>query len=468
MLFRDAASKAVVALGLAAGMTYAQQPTPTPVQQEIDQLRQRLDQLEQQQKAQAAADAAAKAAAVAAAAAAPKAVASTDPSAASVTADTGGFVIKSNDGNFSLKIGADLQVDNRSFFGTGSSSLSDTILLRRVRPTFSGTIYHNIDYFFRPDFGQGNTVIYDAYVQLNYFSRAKLRVGKFKPPVGLERLQSDDDTTFVERGLPTLLVPSRDIGFQLSGDIISKRVNYSVGVFNGVADNGLSDAAVSSHRDYAARLFFTPWAPETKSPLSGLGFGIGATSGNVDGEALPAYKTFGQNTFVSFASGVTEAGHRTRLAPGAYYYVGPFGLYAEYGLTEEGLQMGIVRTDVGFRAYQVAASYILTGEKKGFTNLTPRKSFDPAHNGWGAWELAVRTGEFEAEKGLYNYGFATSTASARESREWVGGVNWYLNRLFRISADYGRTSFEGGAAASAGGNRPDEKLIIFRFQINFI
>ena len=53
-------------------------------------------------------------------------------------------------------------------------------------------------------------MLYEAYMQLNYFSRANLRVGKFKPPVGLERLQSDDDTSFIERGLPTLLVPSRD------------------------------------------------------------------------------------------------------------------------------------------------------------------------------------------------------------------------------------------------------------------
>ena len=43
-------------------------------------------------------------------------------------------------------------------------------------------------------------ILYEAYMQLNYFSRANLRVGKFKPPVGLERLQSDDDTSFIERG----------------------------------------------------------------------------------------------------------------------------------------------------------------------------------------------------------------------------------------------------------------------------
>jgi phosphate-selective porin OprO/OprP len=385
-----------------------------------------------------------------------------------VTADTTGFTILSPDRNYTLKIGADLQVDNRSFVSTGSSPTADTILLRRVRPTFSGTVYKYVDYYFRPDFGQGTTVIYDAYVQLNYFQRMNLRAGKFKPPVGLERLQSDDDTNFIERGLPTLLVPSRDIGFQLSGDIVKRKLNYAVGVFNGVPDNGLSDAAASSHRDIAARVFATPFYTGGESPLSGLGFGIGASGGNVDNITLPSYKTFGQTSFFTFNTGVASAGHRTRLAPQAYYYLGPFGLLAEYGLTEEGFQKGAVRRDIAFRAWQAEATYILTGEKKGFTGIKPIRPFDPLNHGWGAYELAVRVGDFRVENAISNLGFIDPTKTPQRLHEWVGGVNWYLNRLVRISVNYGNTNFGGGALASAGGNRPSERVILLRFQINFI
>ncbi|MGA3098797.1 MAG: porin [Bryobacteraceae bacterium] len=385
--------------------------------------------------------------------------------AASVTADTSGFTIKSNDGDFLLKIGADLQVDNRAYVGDGAAAGADTILLRRVRPTFSGTVYKFVDFFFRPDFGQGTTVIYDAYLELKYFSKAKVRVGKFKPPVGLERLQSDDDTSFVERGLPTLLVPSRDIGYQISGDVVPKLVNYAVGVFNGVPDNGLGDVAVSSHRDYAARLFLTPFSGAAKNPLRGLGFGSGISGGGVDGIALPSYKTFGQTTFFTFASGVTSAGHRTRLTPQGYYYLGPFGLLSEYTLTEEGFKKGLVQKDIAFRAWQVEATWILTGENKSFTSPTPKRSFDPRNHGWGAVELAARVGDFSAEKGIYNYGFASSNTTPRHAHEVVGGVNWYLNRLFRISVDYGNTNFGGGAVLS---NRLSERVLIGRFQVNFI
>jgi len=339
-----------------------------------------------------------------------------DKSGAFVSADISGFTIKSNDGNFLLKIGADLQVDNRSFQGQGSGSLPDSILLRRVRPTFSGTIYKYVDFFFRPDFGLGQTVIYDAYLELKYFPEANLRVGKFKPPVGLERLQSDDDTNFVERGLPTLLVPSRDIGYQVSASLFQNRVYYAAGVFNGVPDNGLSDAAATDSRDVAGRLFLTPFQGAAKNPLSGLGFGAGALGGSVDKVALPSYKTFGQNAFVTFASGVASAGHRTSLAPQGYYYLGPFGALAEYTVTEEGFQKAALRRDIAFRAWEVQATYILTGERKGFTSPTPKRAFDPKNGGWGAWELAARAGDFSAEPGLYNYGFVDPTKSPRRAR----------------------------------------------------
>jgi phosphate-selective porin OprO/OprP len=388
-------------------------------------------------------------------------------SGATVGAEPTGITIRSNDQNFLLKIGLDIQIDNRTLPGDSTVPLTDQMLIRRARPALSGTVYKYIDFYLRPDFGLGTTVLYEAYFELKYFPRANLRVGKFKPPVGLERLQSDDDTSFVERGFPTLLAPSRDIGYQISGDLVRRRVSYTMGVFNGVPDNGLSDASVSDHRDYAARIFLTPFLPNTNHPLSGLGFGVGASSGSDDGIPLPSYKTFGQNTFFSFASGVTAAGHRTRLAPQGYYYNGPFGLFAEYTFAEEGLQKGTLRRSIAFRAWQVQASYLLTGDKKGFTTLTPRKNFDPKNHGWGAVELAVRTGEFSVERGFFDDGFGNVASTPRHAKEWVGGVNWYLNRAVRISLDYGNTNFDGGASAAAGGNRPTERALLQRFQINF-
>ncbi len=381
-----------------------------------------------------------------------------------MTVGPSGFGIQSEDGDFSLKIGADLQTDIRTFAGAGSGTDLDQILLRRVRPTISGTVYKYIDFFIRPDFGQGTVVIYDAYAQINYIPRMAIRAGKFKPGVGLERLQSDDDTTFIERGLPTLLVPSRAIGFQLSGDLIDHRVGYQLGVFNPVPDNSLSDMSPSNSRDYTARLFTTPFQPE-QNFLSGLGFGFATQGGSVDGVTLPAYKTVGQNTFFNFSSGVTSAGHRFTVAPQAFYYVGPFGLLAEDTVTEEGFQKSGVRHDFALRSWQVQASYILTGEKKSYGSPNPRRPFSHADHTWGAWEIAARTGDFRADNALFHDSFASLATSPRFAREWVAGFNWYLNRILRFSMDYGHTNFLNGAVI---GDRPAERVILTRFQINFI
>jgi phosphate-selective porin len=75
--------------------------------------------------------------------------------------------------------------------------------------------------------------------------------------------------------------------------------------------------------------------------------------------------------------------------------------------------------------------------------------------------------DFAAEQGLYNYGFAVATVTPRRAHEWVGGVNWYLNRMLRVSFDYGNTNYGGGATAALGGNRPSERTILQRFQISF-
>jgi phosphate-selective porin OprO/OprP len=440
-----------VGLAISSTLAWAQDQVPQTTDQKIQQLQKEIDDLQKEVKGDESTD--------------------TGQTPGSTTADfPNGFTVRSKDGNFVLHIGADLQIDNRTYYGAGSTGDIDTIVIRRARPTLFGTVYKYVDFFIRPDFGQGATALYDAYIQLNYIPWFQIRAGKFKPPVGLERLQNDDDTDFAERGLPSLLGPQRDIGFQLgSATLFHNRLSYQLGVFDGVPDSSIgADTAVSGHRDYAGRLFLTPFAPNEKNLLRGLGLGIGAEGGNTDGEALPSYKTFGQQSFLTFASGVTAAGHRTRLDPQAYYYVGPFGLLAEYALNEEGFQKGSVRRNIAFRAYQAEASYFLTGEKSSYGTPVPKKNFDPLHHGgWGAIQLAVRVGDWEAENGVYTYGLVSSATSPRHLHEWDGGVNWFLNRLLKIDLDYANTAFGGGAAASAGGNKLPEKVFIMRFQINF-
>ena len=124
-----------------------------------------------------------------------------------------------------------------------------------------------------------------------------------------------------------------------------------------------------------------------------------------------------------------------------------------------------MRHDIAFQSWQVQAVLAHRRQESGFTTLTPRKNFDPKNHGWGAWEIAARTADFSVERGFFDYGFGTVAITPRHTKEWC--VNWYLNRALRISVNYGYTVFGGGATAALGGNRPIERALLQRFQINF-
>ena len=154
----------------------------------------------------------------------------------------------------------------------------------------------------------------------------------------------------MERGLPTLLVPNRDLGVQLSGDFAGGAFAYQVGYFNGVTDGQSSDNLATpdvesdTGGDYAARVFFQPFINSDNFNLRGLGFGVGTTWQDLDGAAanpyLPSYRSQGQLSVFSYrantATGVTPNnatfadGERLRLAPQLYYYRGSFGFLGEY------------------------------------------------------------------------------------------------------------------------------------------
>src|SRR5439155_13346768 len=156
----------------------------------------------------------------------------------SITAGKGGFSLTSPDGDFILRFRGYVQEDGRFFLGDKPSGAVDTFLLRRARPMFEGTLYKYFDFRIMPDFGNGLTVIQDAYLDAKFATAVKIRFGKAKAPFGLERLQSATDIEFVERSLANDLVPNRDLGISLFGDVADAKVSYALAVMNGVVDGG--------------------------------------------------------------------------------------------------------------------------------------------------------------------------------------------------------------------------------------
>lgn len=377
-----------------------------------------------------------------------------------VTAGAGGFQIRSADTNFVLKVRGYVQADARFYPDDNSSgSKNDTFLLRRVRPIFEGTLYDKYDFRVMLDFPSGNTIsannnglVQDAYLNARFFPGFQVQVGKFKEPVGLERLQSGANLLFIERSYPTQLLPNRDVGIQIQGDLLNNTLNYQVGAFNGVADGGSGDTDATNfddEKDIAARLFTTPFRNSDNDALRGLGFGVSGTFGDREG-APRGYSSAGQQSFFAYTGTVVADGQHWRVSPQAYYYWGPFGLVAEYAVsslnlrnTANGREQELTHT-----GWQVAASWFLTGEENSFKAVQPLKPFTVGGDGWGAWEVAARVSQLDIDDDAFTGAgpFASSATAASAATSYGLGVNWHLNRNVKFSLNYELTDFDGGTS----------------------
>ncbi len=379
-----------------------------------------------------------------------------------------GFFLGSADGKNTLKIRGDFQADGR-FFPDSHVSQADQFLMRRVRPIFEGTLLGWLDFRVMPDFGGGNVRLYDAYANARFLGEGgqalQLRVGEDKVPFGLELLQSPTSLLFVERALTNNLVPNRDIGAMVHGaGLFGGRLDYQLGVYNGAEDNSVSTGDLNHGKDVAVRLFTYPFRGTELGPLEGLGIGVAGTWGSQDNNnVLPTYKTAGQNTFFSYLGTTHPDGSRYRLSPQLYWSWGPAGLLAEYVRENQRVANGAASASLTNQAWQVAVSYVLTGEAASFKGVTPKRPFEPGTWGPGAWELVARVDQLHVDNDAFPV-YANPATSAREALEWSVGVNWYWNKWVKFVVDYAQTTFDLGASS---GHRDTEHAVLTRVQLAF-
>ncbi|MBL8014553.1 MAG: porin, partial [Candidatus Omnitrophica bacterium] len=387
-----------------------------------------------------------------------------------VTASTkDGFSIKAPDDSLKLKIRGLVQADGRFFTDNQKdNSTTDTFTVRRARLIFDGTVGKLFDFYIMPDFGNGQSTLVDAYGEFKVDPTFKIRAGKFKAPLGLERLQSDAVANFTETGLPSNLLPNREVGFQLSGDIIGDSVNYAVGIFNGTADLASSNAQDSDNnndKDLVARVFVQPFKNNGPETFKGLGVGVAGSYGHKEASTTPTYKSPGQVNVFSYNSTSADGAH-IRISPQAYFYKGSLGLIGEYAVSRQEVARnsgGVpVRDAFSNKAWQVTGNYVLTGELTSYKGITPLTQFDLSKGTWGAFEAVARYGRLDIDDSIFNNGFASLNTSITEANAWGTGLNWYPHKNVRWSLDYDQTDFERGAT---GGNRKTENVISTRFQV---
>ncbi len=420
--------------------------------------------------------------------------------AATVTAGEKGFGLRSGDGAFVLKFHGLLQADTRWFLNDGAlSDKSDTFLIRRMRPGIDGTLFGLVDFKFSPDFAGSTAAVFDAYVDAHPFAWLRLRGGKFKAPLGLERLQQDADLVFIERALTQNLTPQRDVGAALGGEIANAVVTYSLGVYNGAADGTNPDLDTNHAKDFVGRLLIQPFKVEGLEGFGSLGVHFAASTGNRFGTPtntlLPSFKSGGQNTFFSYLAPAASADptgsgtpfahlRQSRINPGLFYYFGPFGVLGEYVWSKQEVQKGNTTANLTQQAGHATASFVIGG-KAGYDGATPTNRLDLAKGTWGALEIGIRWNYLKLDNATFDPTgavFADNKKVATKAQGLAGALTYVPSRTVRFAVNFEQTRFTGGSSVSTSTvdpttnvktttttvvDRKTENALFGRMQVNF-
>jgi phosphate-selective porin OprO/OprP len=416
-----------------------------------------------------------------------------------VDAGPGGFGVRSADKQSQLRFHLQVQADARFWHGTTPAKVTETFFLRRAIPWIDGTLPYGISFLLAPDFSQINTsntatqanaaiILPDAYFQLKILDELQFRFGKFRAPIGLERLQPTGQLFFNEFALATELTPLRDVGVQVQGEIAKGFVGYALGVFNGAVDNAYTDLDPSHFKDVEGRVYVQPLGAPNPDSFQYAIIGFGGTAGRKSGALqaagvstnLPTYKSPGGAAIFSYKAAasadaanltntVIASGQQRRLNAHGYYAIGPFGLLAEYIYSQQRVGFNYDNFRVANQGWTAEASLFLYGGKASYSQAKIATPFDLQAGTIGAFELVARASQLRFDESAFGAKGDTTkpvdeTASVKRATELAGGLNWYFSRCVRLLFSYNRTSYKGGAAS---GDRPTENVFFGRAQLNY-
>jgi phosphate-selective porin OprO/OprP len=374
--------------------------------------------------------------------------------------------------DFELKPGGYLQVDGKGFL---EEEGIDDFQLKRVRPKLDGVAFGHFPFRLLLDFAGGRVQVLDAWVEVDYHDALVLRAGKDKEQFGLERLQSATALPLIERGLPTQLVPNRDIGVQLRGEVLGGAVRYVAAVFNGTPDATSSDDQLGDDNfELNGHLFVQPFKSAGPEALKGLGLGGAVTYGRV--EAVPAtstqlvdYRTTGGARFFRWTTNADPTlsafadGIRARATGHGTWYFQRFGLLGEYVRAQHGVVLRSNHATLAHQSWQAVGTVLLTDDEASYKGVKPKQAFG-VDGGLGAIELAARVGQLSIDDDTFALGYANPSQSASKATAFAAGVTWYLNSVFKAQLNVEHTAFDGGAAE--GADREAENVILGRLQVS--
>ena len=340
------------------------------------------------------------------------------------------------------KIGGAVQLDSAAFLTYPSledltGEVGNGVEWRRARVYARGTLGVRWGYLFRWDFAVNDPPnLKDAFLEFKFVRLPiRLRGGRFGSTFGLENQGSNNDTVFMEAGLPAAFVPPQETGVLVHSDAPRARWDVS---FAG-ATSSLTECILCDVTGVAARYgrAFELGGPERLLHVGGDLAWRWVRDDVVQVAAQPE-----SNLAPVLVDTGPLLGDRTTTAMAEVAILnGPFSLQSEYGLKRVRVPGG---EDPLFHAFYVMAAYSITGEMRNYDHargiirrIRPNSEFRDGSGGRGAFEVAARFSRIDLNDKDILGGILNDLGLA---------VNWYPTHLTRVMGNVIMAKRDGAAA----------------------
>jgi len=143
---------------------------------------------------------------------------------------------------------------------TLSDPAESTFKFRRARIGVRGRLFEDWSYYFMLETspfigGVGSAYLMDAFVTWDKYNWARISVGSYKQPFGLEVQTACNALITIDRAIVSdqLVVPQRDYGISVWGGNVNTRLNYALAIMNG---SGLNKVDNNNKKDVVGRVTY--------------------------------------------------------------------------------------------------------------------------------------------------------------------------------------------------------------------
>lgn len=266
-----------------------------------------------------------------------------------------------------------------------SDPAKNSFTFERARIGVQGAIPYDFSYYVVAElspFVANYPYLLDAFISYNRYEWAKVSIGQFKNPFGLETNTACNDLMTVYRSTATnqISVPFRDIGIIFMGGTPTSKIKYQFAVMNG---SGVGKFDNNTKKDITARVVYSPF--EFVSIGGSFRYGFPSLNNNTDNRT-----SFGGEIKANYMN---------------------FTLLGEYIMDE-----GDYNRDLGGGC---SGNLILLGEKRSGGYAT----------------LAYRT-KWNVEPVVKFDFFDSGNTEAYKESNLTFGFNYYFNDWTRLQANY--------------------------------